>query len=163
VVVDYLDSYTKLTRVERDRRINNILAITDARVLDVPVDNEVNVFLKKEVLAAEYRTPRLISARLEVVRDLTQVINHVVQKMLYTLPTFVKGMDGNTISQKVAENTDSSIYQFDGDFSSFDSTQYKWCQKLEFDVVKALTDNQDIIKLWRSVIQQDIKVGHRNF
>lgn len=79
IAIGFLENAKNITRKDKDRRIKNIHSLTDCGALGITsLLNHSNAFVKNEVLIAETHIPRIISAREELIRDLTEAVNHYV-------------------------------------------------------------------------------------
>jgi len=105
------------------KRINAIKELGDCAAIGMQtLDNGTDGFLKTEVLASDIRVARLISARRELIRDLTQGVNHYVQKALYENEAMVKGLTAEGISARLHTTAGLSEFNIGVDFSSYDSS-----------------------------------------
>lgn len=105
------------------KRIANIEAfVLDAEFKERVIANYTDTFIKKEVLAAETHIGRPISARQELLRDLSHVVIHYGQKAIYKLLTFVKGLNADAVANKLILATNVTKYVITSDFSAFDSS-----------------------------------------
>jgi len=95
---------------------------------------------------------------------LTETANYYVQKTLYEIPTFVKALDQSLIAQQILDNTTKSRYVIEGDFSSYDSSQQRWCAEIENYIVKLASKVQPIIGvLWNAIVNQPMRLKTKAF
>lgn len=153
-----------ISQKEAKIRELNLLRHSNSGLLTENIlENRTDCFLKAEVLASNTRVARVISARFVEIRDLTQAVNHYVQSGLYKLPSFVKGLDSNGIAGRLIEIAGRTTYVYDTDFSSYDSSQARWCQNLEIGVLRACCDDSEITELWETVIGADLDMRLKGF
>jgi len=123
-----MKQYSKAEKEVMLREFHTVRQIGDAMSC---VENHTDVFVKKEILNSNTRIGRVISARVRVIRNVTQCFQKYLGPVLSRLPPFVKGYNSWQIAEKCETIVRNSDYVFCGDISSYDNAQTFWVQQME--------------------------------